>query len=165
MANTARTRPQRPSPATSSGRFGRGAPTRQARPTRPGRPARPTPRKSGGTQRRGVAGGWLQRSQPKPKGIKGALSGLGRSKPRSAGKSKRGGAAGGMALAAGAAGLAFKNRDKLTSLVRGKRGDNSGQTDGTLTYGTTPATPPVGSADTTSSRSDFDAGPDAPPKL
>jgi len=82
-------------------------------------------------QRRGVAGGWLQRRQPqKQSALKRAVSGLGGALPRtsrhaSASSSKgrrRGGMVGGLAVLAGAAGLALKNRDKVTSMARRDRG-------------------------------------------
>jgi hypothetical protein len=123
--NPPTSRTQRPSAAR--GRPGRprvGAQTRQTgrrvdvgrRGTAPGRV--------------GVAGGWIQRRQPQKKqsglgkalgGLSGALSGLGkgRAKPAaSSGKAKRGGQVGGVALLTAAAGLALKNRGKLTAMLR-----------------------------------------------
>jgi hypothetical protein len=64
-------------------------------------------RRHAAPQRRGIAGGWLQRRQPKPstmQRIMGAMPG------------RKG--AGGLAALAGAAGLAFKKRDRLASMMR-----------------------------------------------
>jgi hypothetical protein len=105
------TRARRSFPATrarsssqaTTGRFGRAA----------------TPR------RHAVAGEWLQRRRPqKQSAFRRALGGLGRAKPRVARQRpqtkgrRRGGVMGGLAVLAGAAGLAFKNRDKVASMTR-----------------------------------------------
>ena len=116
MANPTRTR--RP-PATTPGRIPRPGATARSR---------PTARRTAAAQRRGVAGGWLQRGRPQQQsgfkralsGATGALPGLGKGSPAPGGKGKRG-KAGGLALLAGAAGLAFKNRDKVTALLQRKR--------------------------------------------
>ena len=66
-------------------------------------------RRQAAPRRRGIAGGWLQRRQPKPstmQRLKGSMPG------------RKG--AGGLAALAGAAGLAFKNRHRLTSMMRRK---------------------------------------------
>jgi hypothetical protein len=61
-----------------------------------------------------VAGGWLQRRRPpKQSALKRMLGGA------SGAMSGKTGKAGGLALLAGAAGMFFKNRDKVTSKVRG----------------------------------------------
>ena len=64
-------------------------------------------------QRRGVAGGWLQRRQPKQSTMQRMMGSVSNAKPGRKG-------AGGLAALAGAAGLAFKNRDRLTSMLRRK---------------------------------------------
>jgi hypothetical protein len=104
------------------------------------------------TQRRAIAGGWLQRRQPQKQsglqrvlgGVTGALPGL--SKKGSSSKVGRTGKAGGFALLAGVAGLAFKNRDRVASMARrDKAGDD---------FQTAPAAPtPVPPATTTPSGS------------
>lgn len=82
-------------------------------------------------QRRGLAGGWLQRRRPqKQSALKRAVSGLGGALPRKAKHAsassstgrRRGGMVGGLAVLAGAAGLALKNRDKVASVARRDRG-------------------------------------------
>jgi hypothetical protein len=85
----------------------------------------PAPRRAT-RQRRGLAGGWLPGSRPQRQSAlkrmlsaaTGALPGLAKRGSTSSSKSGRAGKAGGVALLAGAAGLAFKNRDKVTSLAR-----------------------------------------------
>jgi ferric-dicitrate binding protein FerR (iron transport regulator) len=84
--------------------------TRRAATTTTRRFGRRTP-----PQRRGIAGGWLQRSRPEPQSRfkrmfrDASRSVPGRSAARSTATSKRGrrSAAGGLALMAGAAGLVF----------------------------------------------------------
>ena len=97
-------------------------------------------------QRRGIAGGWLQRSQTqKQSGIKRAMSGVTGALPslgkkRSSSSSSRmgkGGKAGGLALLAGAVGLAVKNRDKVASIAR----RDDGAEDRPDLGATTPITP------------------------
>jgi hypothetical protein len=139
----------RRTPAATTGRFSRpgagGRSTATARRSIPSR--RPT-----STQRRAIAGGWLQRRQPQKQsgmqrvlgGVTGALPGL--SKKGSSSKVGRTGKAGGLALLAGVAGLAFKNRDKVASLARRDSAGNDFQT--------APATPtPVPPVSTTPSGS------------
>jgi hypothetical protein len=129
MQTPSRTRTQRSTRATTAGRSSR----RSSSPTT-GRFTRgATGRSPGaGSRRRVVAGGWLQRSRPQQQsrrsramsGVAGALPGLGVSRSgggRSAGKVKQGGKAGGVALLTAAAGMAFKNRDKLASMFRRDR--------------------------------------------
>ena len=115
-------------------------------------------------QRRGVAGGWLQRGRPqKQSGVKrvmssvsGALPSLGRkSSSSSSSRMGKGGKAGGLALLAGAVGLAVKNRDKVASMARRDHGEETqptppvtttvppaatGPSSPGMTQGTTPAT-------------------------
>jgi len=110
-------------------------------------------RRSGAQSRRvGVAGGWIQRRQPKKSGVQkliggaaGVLPGAGKGRSKataSAGKAKQGGAVGGLALLAAAAGMAFKNRDKITSKLSGNQ---SSAPKGSAVPGTTgsPAAEPV----------------------
>jgi hypothetical protein len=107
----------RRSSAPATGRFGRSTTKRAS-----ARPAR----------RRGLAGGRLQRSRrQRPSGLKRTLSGmtgavsglLAKRRSTSSRNSGRRGKAGGLALLAGAAGLAFRNRDRLGSFAR--RSDES----------------------------------------
>jgi hypothetical protein len=148
------TRPRRSS-AAPAGRFGRSASTRPA--GRAGRrPAVP--------QRRGVAGGWLQRRQPQKQsqlkrmlgGLSGALPGRGKRQSTSSTKGGRRGKVGGLALLAGAAGLVLKNRDRVASLARRDEGHHNHDHGA---GGQAPATPP--SADTASTN----AGASDPPQL
>ena len=110
-------------PATGGGRFTRSTPRTPA--TGAGRFTRSTPRtpapgagrfpRSTPTPRRTAAGrGLRRRRQPEPSGFKkliGAVLPAATAK-KAAPRSKKG-KAGGFALAAAAAGMAFKNRDKL----------------------------------------------------
>ena len=107
-------------PGAGAGRTGHSAPV-LARSARAGRRAQ--------SPRRGVAGGWLQRSKPQQQsGVKTALSkatsvlpgATGRRSPTSS--RGRGGKAGGLAVLAGVAGLAFTHRDKLTAMLRDRSG-------------------------------------------
>jgi hypothetical protein len=82
------------------------------------------------SRRVGIAGGWIQRRHPPTKesglakalgGVSGAVPGLGKSRPkpaRSSGTRRRSGQVGGVALLTAAAGLALKNREKLTAMLR-----------------------------------------------
>jgi hypothetical protein len=83
--------------------------------TRPRRFTGPAmnPRRHAAPQRRGVAGGWMQRRQPKQSTMQRMMGGMGKAKPGRKG-------AGGLAALAGAAGLAFKNRNRLASMLRRK---------------------------------------------
>jgi hypothetical protein len=96
-------------------------------------PSRRTSSRTGGrrrgtqsqSRRVGLAGGWIQRRQPKKSGVQKLIGGVssvlpgtasGRTKTTaSGGKAKRGGAIGGLALLAAAAGVAVKHRDKITA--------------------------------------------------
>ena len=101
----------------------------------------------------GVAGGWIQRRQPEKKqaslakalgGLGGAASrlGIGGTKPsKSSSKGKSGGAVGGVALLTAAAGLAFKNRQKVAAMF--KRDERSEAPAGREDVAGTPATGPA----------------------
>jgi len=122
-----------------------------------GRPAAKPVRGSRGPATIVVRG---RRKQQKPSGIKGVLSALpslpgksGSSKSRGRagggkGKGKGKGAAGGLAVLAGVAGVAFKNRDKLTSKLghsHDEQQDHGGSVDTmppAAAVPTTPGTPP-----------------------
>jgi len=117
---TTSTRTQRPKART--GRVSRASAAGPARRStwRAGPAARgPQPR------RVGLAGGWLQRRQPEKSGVRtvisrvsGTLPGLGKASSKKGGSptsAKRGSRVGGLALLTAAAGLAFKNRDKIAS--------------------------------------------------
>ncbi len=127
--------PTRTARSTPSSRATRITGTRRASPSRRGPSAR-----RAATRRRGIAGGWLQRRQPQPKGIKKVLLTARRSKGRSAF------AAVGLALA-GAAGVAFRKRDRGDELPHEKTtpaGDTSPPVNGPPTPSVT--TPPNTSA-------------------
>jgi hypothetical protein len=115
-------------------------PARASRPSAGGASRRSTSRAGGrrsGAQsgRVGLAGGWIQRRQPEKSGVhkllggvSGALPAVGKSHtkaPASSGKVKRGGAVGGLALLAAAAGVAFKNRDKITAKLSGDQSNGA----------------------------------------
>jgi len=144
MAQTTRSTPR-------TGRFGRpGAAQTQAR--------RTTPRRTPATRtaprgRMPHMPARFSRNKPKQKtGIAGALTGLlptgAASKATSSSKK---GKAGGFAAIAAAAGVAFKNRDKLAGMLGRKGGD--GQSPSQPTHATTPtpspAPSPVQPTDTT----------------
>jgi hypothetical protein len=107
------TRRPRSRSTANAGRFGR-------------HPAGGTPgRRPAVATRHGVAGGWLQRRRrPKQSALKRAMSGVSGALPKRAKKGAspaRGGQrgkVGGLAVLAGAAGLIFKNRDKVASMAR-----------------------------------------------
>jgi hypothetical protein len=134
---------------------------RRARPTppRPPRRSRPAP------TRRGVAGGWMQRRKPQPQSrVNKAVSALtgalpGRGSGSAAKPASRRGKAGGLAVLAGAAGLAFKNREKLTGLLK-RRGSKTGEGDSATTGAgdMTGTTPPAG-APSPAGTTDVPAGP------
>jgi len=112
-------------PATGRGRFARGTTT----------PRRPLPATS------------LRRRKPQESTLQKAMHAvLPAAAAKKAAPSSKKGKAGGVALAAAAAGMAFKNREKLTRMVR--KDDTPGET--TPAYdahdnhaGTPPATPAV----------------------
>ena len=132
MATQTKNRPPRPAPATAAS----GGP----RPARPG-PLRPrptsTPRRSVPT--RGCAAGSRSRA--------GSRRSWARSLPTAAAKkaapSSKKGKAGGLALAAAAAGMAFKNRGKLSELRRKETGGTSTSPTSVDNAATPPATPAV----------------------
>lgn len=70
-------------------------------------------RRHAAPQRRASARGWRQRRQPKQSTLQRMMGGMSSTKPGRKG-------AGGLAALAGAAGLAFKNRDRLASMMRRK---------------------------------------------
>jgi hypothetical protein len=120
---TASTRTQRPN----------GRPTRASRPSDARRSAwRAGSAPRGARSRRvGLAGGWIQRRQPQKSGVQKVIGGLGSSLPAAgkrrtkgtapSGKAKRRGTVGGLAFLAAAAGVVFKNRDKITSKLSSDR--------------------------------------------
>lgn len=134
---------------TAPGRFVRpGTGTAGTRPGPSHVPRRPRSGRRAQPPRHGIAGGWLQRSQPQQPRIKKALGRATSVLPAmtrrrsSAPARQRGTKAGGMALLAGAVGLAFTNREKLTSMLRGKKPDQSGaMTSAPAAGATSPATP------------------------
>jgi hypothetical protein len=142
------TRGRTVSPSRTSPRFaGAGtSPTRTGpRFSRPGGPSagtqarRPARRPSAGrrqmtTTRYGLTGGWMQRRQPPKSGPRRALDSLTGSLPglakaaaggKATKKARRGGKAGGFALVTAAVGIAYKNRDKLSSMMgQGSSGEH-----------------------------------------
>ena len=101
------TKVRRTSPATGRGRF---------------------PRPSSAPRRSGPVQGLRRRRQPEPSGIEKITGRLLPAAQKATPSSKKG-KAGGFALLAAAAGMAFKNRDKL---ARSKRSDGSApEADGT----------------------------------
>ena len=136
MAQTTRSTPR-----TGAGRFSRpGAAQTRANRTTPRRtPAtRTAPR--GRTPQMPAR---FSRSKPKQqKGIAGALGGLLPTGAASkATPSSKKGKAGGFAALAAAAGVAFRNREKLGGLLNRKGGDQ--QSPSQPAYGTTPTPPPT----------------------
>jgi hypothetical protein len=109
--------------------------------SRPGRSARSaaTPRRNVPTQ------GLRRRRPPEPSGIKkllGTLLPAGAAK-KAAPSSKKG-KAGGLALAAAAVGVAYKNRDKLAQLShKDSRSDGAATPPGVNNAATPPATPAI----------------------
>ncbi len=99
-----------------------------------------------------TSGGWRHRRQPQKSGaqraiagITGALPGMGGSKGRKAkatkSRSRGGGKAGGIALVTAAAGMAFKNRNKLMDMLNRKGSqDNAHAEMNPSEAGTRPAT-------------------------
>jgi hypothetical protein len=127
MANATKnpnvTRFGRTAPATGRGRFARGAAT-------PRRPLPPTA---------------LRRRKPQESTLQKAMHAvLPAAAAKKAAPSTKKGKAGGFALAAAAAGMAFKNREKLTRMVR--KDDDVAAPSGTATHdahGNHASTPPV----------------------
>ncbi len=75
--------------------------------------------RSGSASRRSIPGQGLRRRQPEPTGFKKVLSAVApAAAAKKAAPSSKKGIAGGVALAAAAAGMAFKNRSKLSGLRR-----------------------------------------------
>jgi hypothetical protein len=127
---TTSTRTQRP----------KGRSTRASRPSAGGSSRRSTWRagaapRGARSRRVGLAGGWIQRRQPEKSGVKKVIGGLGSALPAagkrrtkgtaSSGKAKRSGIVGGLAFLAAAAGVAFKNRDKITSKLSSDRANTA----------------------------------------
>jgi hypothetical protein len=128
----------RAGPAPTTGRFARSASTRAGRTPTTGRFGRSTP-----TPRRRVpVQGLRRRRQPQPTGLKKVMSAL---VPATAAKkatpSSKKGKAGGLALVAAAAGMAFKNRGKISEMRR-KQSDG-GTPSSTSNASSPPATPAV----------------------
>jgi hypothetical protein len=128
-------------------------PTRQAR--RAGRSSTPP--------RRGVASGWLQRRKPEPKSpLNEVLSKLPRRRTAPVPKSRKG-KAGGLALLAGAAGLALKNRDRLMAMIKHRgSSDEATAPAHSAPVGGTPATGATEEPLSGAVREAPPAGPDAP---
>jgi len=138
MPTTRTTRTQR-SAGAQPGRFGRSGAGRST--------SRPAVRGSASPQQRRRAVG-IRRRPPQQSGmqkalgaVSGAVPGLGGKKRSSSGTRGKGGKAGGVALLTAAAGLAFQNRDKVTSMLRRKRSDES--TTAPVTSGTPTNSPTV----------------------
>jgi hypothetical protein len=158
MAQTTRSHSRFSRTPQAGGRFPRAAPpsgSRFGRPTPPasGRFSRSTPQATR-SQRSTAAGRTrtLRRRKPQQSGVKKALAGMtGLLAGGKAAKSRRssgagkGRRAGGLALVAGAAGLAVKNRDKLAGMVRGGKssGDAKPYADDVQPYAPTTTTPPT----------------------
>ena len=120
MSITART--QRTA-TTRSGRFARSGAGRS--------PSSPPVRRGASPQQRRRAVG-IRRRPPQQSGMQkalgalsGAVPGLGGRKSSRSGTRGRGGKAGGVALLTAAAGFAFQNRDKVTSMLGKKRSQQS----------------------------------------
>jgi hypothetical protein len=127
MAQTTRARPvvtgyRRGSAGPPAGRFARQSAAGRRVPQRPAR------RRAQQRNARLVMAGVLQRRQPEPKGMSRVLKTLGRTLPGAGSAAKRrssrpgGKASAGMALLVAAGGLAFKNRDRLSSLAGRRKG-------------------------------------------
>ena len=109
-------------PASGRGRFARGTAT----------PRRTTPTTA------------LRRRKPQQSGIKKVMSSvLPAAAAKKAAPSSKKGKAGGLALAAAAAGMAFKNRNKLTQMVHKDQDATTGTHDASTNSVTPPATPTV----------------------
>lgn len=120
------------SPSRTASRFSRtGAPATSR--SRLGRQ-----RSTTASPRYGIAGGWMQRRQPQKSGPKRVLENMtslvpGIAKNMSGGSSRgnrrrRGGKAGGVALVSAAAGMAYKNREKLMSIFKREGSDAKADT-------------------------------------
>ena len=116
--------------------------TRSARTTRPARASRGTSQ----ARTRHLANVRSRRKQPQKKGLATTLTGLlptGAAAKATPGSKK--GKAGGFAALAGAAGLAFRNRDKLTSMF-GRKDEAQDMSPATPETPPTPATPSTDAA-------------------
>ena len=147
------------------------SPARQTR--RGGRSSSPARRGSQPKQpkqpKRGGATGWLHRNQAQPKSpLNEVLSKLPRSHTAPMPQSRKG-KAGGLALLAGAAALALKNRDKLTAILKRQRSSDepASPADGPPVDGTPmDGTPATGGTEAPLGHTAPEApptGPDAPP--
>ena len=127
---------------TGQSRFARpsSAPRRTGRPAAgQSRFARSTP----ATRRTMPVQGLRRRGQPQQSGLKKVLSAvLPAATAKKATPSSKKGKAGGFALVAAAAGMAFKNRDKLSELRR-KDSNNTEVTPVTTTNAATPPSTPI----------------------
>jgi len=109
-------------PATGRGRFARGSST----------PRRTTPTTA------------LRRRKPQQSGIKKVMGAvIPTAAAKKAAPSSKKGKAGGLALAAAAAGMAFKNRGRLTQMVHKDQDATAGTHDASRNSVTPPATPTV----------------------
>jgi hypothetical protein len=131
----AHTKIARGTAGASQSRFGRAATSRRTA----GAAGQGRFTRSSSVQRRALPGQGLRRRQPKPSGFKKVLSAV---TPAAAAKkaapSSKKGMAGGVALVAAAAGMAFKNRGKLSEL---RRKDPEPVTSGSDNTATPPGTP------------------------
>jgi hypothetical protein len=103
-------------------------------------------------RRYGIAGGWMQRRQPQKSGPKRALENvtalvpgiaknMSRGSSRGKSRRRRGGKAGGVALVSAAAGMAYKNREKLMSIFKREGSDTKADaTTSPVEAGTRPTT-------------------------
>ncbi|HKG94379.1 MAG TPA: hypothetical protein VKA84_20875 [Gemmatimonadaceae bacterium] len=139
----------RPTPRTGTGRFARpGAAQTRARRTTPRRTAATRTAPRGRTPQMPAR---FSRNKPKQKtGIAGTLTGLLPTGAASkATPNTKKGKAGGFAALAAAAGVAFKNRDKLGGMLNRKGGDQRSPSQPTSATTPTPAPTPVEPRDTT----------------
>ena len=122
----------------SSGRF-----ARTAGQGRPRTSPKPKPKSTRGTSRTSSAFGRMSGGKSKKqKGLAGAIGGLLPTRAASKAKSgSRSGKAGGFAALAGAAGLAYRNRDKLSGLFNRGGGQEQGSDVSTPSSDGSPAAP------------------------
>jgi len=122
------------------------AQTHSGRVSRPGRAAAQSGNKgryarAKATPRRSTPKIGLRRRQPQPTGVKKVVqSVLPASAAKKATPNSKAGKAGGVALLAAAAGVAFKNRDKLVSQVKQRTGSDDTPAAGTPPVNATPTT-------------------------
>jgi hypothetical protein len=149
-------RPGRPAAGTSAARFGRGstpspASSRFGRGSTPspsssrfGRSSAPRKTKSGGSpmDRLPFGGRSAQKSSGPAKALQGLTSAFGGSKKGKSSGGSKGKSAGGLAALAGIAGLAIKNRSKITDKLGGGRHNEPEVTPVDSVSPATPTTPP-----------------------